>query len=94
MDTASYIVLVPMVYIAFAVFIVGTVVRLVKIFRSPKHPATLQIFPEKRPKWLWALLDTFLLPTVRKHNRVLWVFLMLFHGCLLLSRRAAGFHIY
>ena len=41
-------------------------------------------FPEKRPKWLWALHDTFLLPTVRRHNPVLWVFLMLFHVSLLL----------
>jgi nitrate reductase gamma subunit len=83
-DTASYIVLVPMVYVAFAVFFLGTTVRLIKIFRQPKHPATLQIFPEKRPKWLWALHDSFLLPTVRRHNPVLWFFLMLFHGSLLL----------
>ncbi len=84
MDTASYIVLVPMVYVAFAVFLLGTGVRLVKVFRGPKQPTTLQVFPEKRPKWLWALHDTFLFPTVRKHNPVLWVFLMLFHACLLL----------
>ena len=46
--------------------------------------ATLQIYPEKNPKWLWALLDTFLLPTVRRHKPVLWVFLMLFHISFLL----------
>jgi nitrate reductase gamma subunit len=79
-----YIVLVPMVYAAFAVFFVGTVVRLVKMFRGPAHPTTLQIFPEKRPKWLWALHDTFLLPTVRRHKPVLWVFLMFFHISFLL----------
>ena len=84
MDTASYIVLVPMVYIAFAVFFLGTILRLIKLFRQPKHPATLHIFPEKRPKWLWALHDSFLLPTVRRHNPVLWAFLMLFHVSLLL----------
>jgi nitrate reductase gamma subunit len=79
-----YIVLVPMVYAAFAVFFVGTVARLVKMFRGPAHPTTLQIFPEKRPKWLWALHDTFLLPTVRRHKPVLWVFLMFFHISFLL----------
>jgi nitrate reductase gamma subunit len=73
-----------MVYAAFAVFFVGTVVRLVKMFRGPAHPTTLQIFPEKRPKWLWALHDTFLLPTVRRHKPVLWVFLMFFHISFLL----------
>ena len=79
METVYYVILVPMVYIAFAVFFLGTGIRLVKMFREPKHPATLQVFPEKQPKWLWALYDTFLLPTVRRHNPVLWVFLMLFH---------------
>lgn len=68
-----------MVYLAFAVFIIGTGVNLVNIYRSPKHPATLQIFPEKHPKWLWSIHDTFLLPSVRKHKPLLWVFLMLFH---------------
>lgn len=79
-----YIILVPMVYAAFAVFSIGTVVRLVKMFREQKHPATLQIFPERRPKWLWALHDSFLLPTVRRHNPIMWVFLMAFHVCFLL----------
>lgn len=79
-----YIILVPMVYAAFAVFSIGTVVRLVKMFREQKHPATLQIFPERHPKWLWALHDSFLLPTVRRHNPIMWVFLMAFHVCFLL----------
>jgi len=82
--TIYYIIMVPMVYIAVAVFFIGTVVRLVKLFTQPKNPSTLQIFPEKRPKWLWALHDSFLLPTVRKHNPLLWVFLMVFHICFLL----------
>lgn len=84
MEAVYYIILVPMVYAAFAVFIIGTVIRLVKMFREPKHPATLQIFPERRPKWLWAVHDSFLLPTVRRHNPIMWVFLMAFHVCFLL----------
>ena len=84
MEAVYYIILVPMVYAAFAVFIIGTVIRLVKMFREPKHPATLQIFPERRPKWLWALHDSFLLPTVRRHNPIMWAFLMAFHVCFLL----------
>ncbi len=83
MDALINFILVPMVYIAVGTFFIGTAFRLIKIFRQPKHPATLQIFPEKKPKWLWALYDTFLFPSVLRHKPVLWVFLMLFHICLL-----------
>ncbi len=85
MQTLYYIILVPMVYLAFAVFLLGTTVKLVKLFRQAPNPSTLQIFPQKHPQWFWALADTFLLPTVRRHNPLLWVFLMCFHvGILLL----------
>jgi nitrate reductase gamma subunit len=84
LETLYYIILVPMVYVAFATFFIGTAVRLVKIFKEPKNPTTLQIYPEKKPKWLWAVLDTFLFPTVRRHKPLLWVFLMAFHICILL----------
>lgn len=84
METLYYIILVPMVYLAFAIFFIGTTVRLIKIFREPKHPTTLQIYPHKKPGWLLALYDTFLFPTVRRHKPTLWVFLMLFHVALLL----------
>lgn len=84
METLSYIILVPMVYLAFAVFILGTGIRILSMLRKPKNPATLQIFPERKPAWLWALNDTFLLPTVRRHNPVLWACLMLFHISFLL----------
>jgi len=83
-QTLSYIILVPMVYAAFAVFFIGTALRLVKIFRAPKHPTTLQIYPEKRPKWLWAIWDTLLFTSVRRHKPLLWIFLMVFHIGLLL----------
>jgi nitrate reductase gamma subunit len=84
LETLYYIILVPMVYVAFATFFIGTTVRLIKIFREPKHPTTLQIYPAKQPRWLWALFDTFLFPTVRRHKPVLWIFLMAFHICILL----------
>ena len=84
LETLYYIILVPMVYLAFAIFFIGTAVRLIKIWRAPKHPAPLQIYPEKKPGWLWALHDTLLFPTVRKHKPILWLFLMAFHICILL----------
>jgi len=73
-----------MVYVAFGVFILGSAVRLINIWRQPENPATLQIFPEKQPKWLWAMHDAFLFPTVRRHDPLHWVFLMLFHICFFL----------
>lgn len=84
METLAYIILVPMVYLAAAVFVIGTTVRLIKIFKAPTHPTTLQVYPAKKPAWLWALFDTFLFPTVRRHKPLLWVFLIIFHVCLLL----------
>jgi nitrate reductase gamma subunit len=66
------------------IFVVGTVVRLVKLFMTPKHSATLQIFPERRPRWLWALGDAFLLPATRRYKPFFWVVLMLFHLAFLL----------
>ena len=73
-----------MVYVAFAVFVIGTASRLVHIVRLPVYAATLQIFPKKGPGWILAIYDSFTLPTVRKHNPLLWVFLMLFHLCFFL----------
>jgi nitrate reductase gamma subunit len=83
-EVVYYIVFVPMVYVACTVFVVGIAVRLVKLFLEPRHPTTLQIFPERRPQWLWALYDTFLLPTVRRHKPAFWLVLMLFHLAFLL----------
>ncbi|MBI4765021.1 MAG: respiratory nitrate reductase subunit gamma [Deltaproteobacteria bacterium] len=84
MPTITYLILVPMVYLAFLVFIVGTVIQIARIRRAPKNPATLQIFPERKPKWLWALHDSFLMPTLRRHYPLRWVILMSFHIALLL----------
>ena len=84
MRAVTYIVLVPMVYAAFAVFFAGTGVRLVKLFGGPWRSGALRIYPASAHPWLRAVQDTFLLPGVRRHDPVLWVFLMVFHACLFL----------
>jgi nitrate reductase gamma subunit len=85
MKTIYYLILVPMVYLAFLVFIGGTIAKMAKIFGSPKNPAsTLQIYPQRNPTWFWALADSFLMPSVRRHKPLHWVFLMSFHLALLL----------
>lgn len=84
MQTVMYFILVPMVYIAFAVFFLGITYRVFSIWRKPKLPATQQIYPDRNPKWLWVLNDTFLFPTVRRHKPLLWLFLISFHVGLFL----------
>ena len=84
MQTVYYIILVPMVYVSFAVFLVGTVTRLVKVFREAKNPTTLQIFPARKPGGILALYDSFLMPAVAREKPLFWIFLGLFHICFLL----------
>jgi nitrate reductase gamma subunit len=84
LQSLYYFILVPMVYFAVAVFIIGTGMRLFNIFKAPPHPSTLQIYPEKKSKFLGTLFDALLFPTVRRHKPVLWVFLMVFHIGLIL----------
>jgi len=84
LQSLYFVILVPMVYLAFGVFIIGTGIRLFQIFKAPAHPTTLQLYPEKTGKFLAALFDTFLFPTVRRHKPMLWVFLIVFHIGLIL----------
>lgn len=84
MQTVYYLILIPMVYLAFTIFIAGTAIRLKKIFSAPPNPTTLQIFPRENQGRLGLLVDAFTLPTVRRHKPLLWFFLMLFHAAFLL----------
>ena len=84
MDTLTYVVLVPMVYVAAFVFLSGTIWRIFAILRRPAFAPTLKIFPERHPAWLYALADAFFLPMVRRHNPVLWLFLITLHACIFL----------
>jgi len=72
-----------MVYAAFAVFVIGAALRLMQIARLPVYAPTLRIYPKKGSGWVLALYDSFTFPTVRKHNPLLWIFLILFHICFL-----------
>ncbi|MBI5252124.1 MAG: respiratory nitrate reductase subunit gamma [Desulfomonile tiedjei] len=80
-DTVFYFIMVPMVYLAFAWFIVGAAIKILGIVRSPAMPHTLRIFPEKETNSarLAAVWDALTMPTVRAHRPLLWFFLMVFH---------------
>jgi nitrate reductase gamma subunit len=80
-DKVFYFIMVPMVYVAFAWFIVGSIIRIKSILNAPKVPHTLKIFPEKESRMprLAAVADAFAMPTVRIHKPLLWFFLIVFH---------------
>jgi nitrate reductase gamma subunit len=84
-DKFYYFVLVPMLYGAIAIFIAGTISRLIKMSLAPNPKAiTLRVFPEKRSKLLAILSDIFLFPGVtRRKDTGFWVFFCLFHIAIL-----------
>jgi len=84
LDKIYYVIMVPMVYAAVSVFVIGVISRCIRIVLAPRQETTLQVFPVKRPAWFLALIDTFLLPTVRTIRPVMWIFAMVFHGALIL----------
>ena len=84
MHNLYYFVLIPMVYFAVGVFVIGTGARLIALMKAPPNPTSLAIYPLKKPGWLWAVIDTFTFPTVRRHKPLLWIALIVFHVALLL----------
>jgi len=84
LEKIYYFVMVPMVYAMAAVLVVGVIARIIRIIRAPRQKTTLQVFTGKRPAWLHALVDTFLLPTARTIRPLRWIFAMAFHGALVL----------
>jgi nitrate reductase gamma subunit len=80
-DKFYYFVMVPMLYAAIVIFIIGTLLRLIKIGLAPNPKAiTRRVFPEKRSRFLAILSDIFLFPGItRKKDPAYWVFFSLFH---------------
>ena len=79
MDGVYYFIMVPMVYVALAVMIVGIIVKIVSIVSAPSPAFTLKTFPARRHPVLAALGDTFAMPQIRKRRPVFWCFLVWFH---------------
>jgi nitrate reductase gamma subunit len=79
MATLYYLILVPMVYVAGAVFLAGTLWRIARVLRRPRFATPLAIYPVKKPGWLYAVGDAVMLPTVLRHHPGLWIALALFH---------------
>jgi len=80
----AYFIMVPMVYVAVLVLIVGAVWKIVEILRSPAQSYPLTVYPAARTRTLAALRDAFGMRQVREHKPLFWVFLVAFHISFLL----------
>ena len=83
-EKINYIIMVPMVYLAVAVFVVGILAKMITIFRAPRHPAPLRLYPVARAPGVSAIWDTFAMPQVRKHDPRFWFWLMSYHFAFLI----------
>ncbi len=83
-DTVYYFIMVPMVYLAVAVFVIGVLTHLIRWLAGRRHPSTLRIFTGRRATSWGALYDSFLMPQVRRHAPWFWVFLLIYHVAFLL----------
>ena len=84
LDKLYYVIMVPMVYAAFGVFLLGVAGRSIRIVLAPRQKTTLQTFPRKEPAWLHAIIDTVLFPAMRTIRPALWAVTLIFHGALVL----------
>ncbi|OHD64905.1 MAG: hypothetical protein A2176_04715 [Spirochaetes bacterium RBG_13_51_14] len=78
-STIFYFVMVPMVYTAFAVLILGLVFKLSLVLFSNKFKGSLSTYPRRLPRPLGVLKDALLAPVAWKRDKVLWFFIMVFH---------------
>jgi nitrate reductase gamma subunit len=83
-DNIFYFIMVPMVYIAFAILILGIIYKLIVAMFSFPIPGTLGVFPRKIPGPLGILKDSFLVPTAWRKSKIFWFFIIAFHIAFLL----------
>jgi nitrate reductase gamma subunit len=83
-NSIFYFVMVPMVYIAFATLILGIIFKFLRVWFSPSIPGTLGIFPQKIPRPLGVLKDSFLVPAAWKKSKIFWLAIISFHIAFIL----------
>jgi len=82
MDWFSFIVAGVMVYVAVAVFIGGSIYRIVKWLRTPKSPVRQGMFPQPESsagRLLKMGKDSFIFPQVLDTDRWMWFFVIGMH---------------
>ena len=82
MNWLSFLLAGVLVYVAVAVFLVGTVFRIYYWLKVPRSGIKLGIFPQasgRRGRFLQWAKDTFLFPQVLDVDRPMWLFVILLH---------------
>lgn len=85
MQAAYYFILIPMVYAAGAVFLIGTLFQGVRILLGLRYSLKAAVGPERKPRIAGALYEAFLLPETLKGYPAYWVAVVVFHVALLLT---------
>ena len=72
LDKIFYFIMVPMVYMALAVFIIGILYVLIRVARAPKQTTPLRIFPIEKRNRLKTFIDTVFMPPIRREKKIFW----------------------
>ena len=82
MDWFSYLVAGILVYVAVAVFLLGTAYRIYQWFRVARSSVKLGMFPRPKNKWargIKLVKDSLLYPQVLEVDATMWLFVLLLH---------------
>ncbi len=74
-----YFIMVPMVYLAFATFVLGLVFKFIVVAFSPGIKGSLGAYPQRLPRPLGVLKDAFTVPVAFKKDMVFWFFIVAYH---------------
>ena len=83
MNWLSFLLAGVLVYVAVAIFLVGTVFRVYYWLKVPRSGVKLGIFPQasgRRGRFFQWAKDTFLFPQVLDVDRPMWLFVILLHA--------------
>lgn len=84
MQTFYYFVLIPMVYLALAIFLIGIVVQGVRMAVGLRHALPHAVGPERKPKLVGAFFDALFFPRVLAQRPLSGASLLVFHAALFL----------
>jgi len=83
-DNIFYFIMVPMVYLSFAVFLAGILFKGVTILSSEKYSPSMAVYPVKGRGPAGAIGESFLVPSAFRKSRLFWFFIIAFHAAFLL----------
>ncbi|MCX7678625.1 MAG: respiratory nitrate reductase subunit gamma [Spirochaetes bacterium] len=78
-DKIYYLIMIPMVYIAFATFIGGLIIKFIIVFRSKKLTGSYAIYPKSKYPLAAAIGESVIVPTAFKKQKLFWLMIIAFH---------------